>query len=273
MENQAETTVTIRAVVEYDGTAFCGLQFQPSVRTVAAVLEKTFSSLLGHNVKITAAGRTDAGVHASGQVISFKTAARFPFERLAIAANSVLPKDVAIREVALVPDDFSARLSAVERTYVYAIHNRRESSPLLARYAYHVWTPIDLGAFLDGAQALIGEHDFRSFCGMLPESGPTVRTIRSLTARMTDNAIRIEVRADGFLHRMVRTIVGTLVECGIGKRDPRTIAASLEARDRAAAGLTAPPQGLYLAGVRYRDGFDSFKEPPVTASRNRDAET
>jgi len=252
--------------VEYDGTNFCGLQFQPAVRTVAGELERVLSQLLKHGVKITAAGRTDAGVHATGQVVSFKTQAAFPFDRLAIALNSALPPDVSVREVAVVDEDFSARFSARERAYVYAIFNRREPSPLLARYVYHAWRPIDLDRFLEGAQHLIGEHDFRSFCGMLPESGPTIRTVKMLEARRSGDMIRVEIRADGFLHRMVRTIVGTLADCGMGRRDPAEIPRILQARDRAAAGLTAPPQGLYLAGVRYTDGYDSFKEPPVTSA-------
>ncbi len=221
-------------------------------------------ALLGPEVKITAAGRTDAGVHATGQVVSFRTQAAFPFEKLAIALNSELSKDVAVRNVARVAPEFSARFSAVERTYIYAIYNRSEPSPLMARWAYHVWRPMDLDAFLRGAQHLIGEHDFRSFCGMLPERGPTIRTLRHLSARQSGDLIRIEIRADGFLHRMVRTIVGTLTECATGKRDPDSIPETLAAKNRSACGLTAPPQGLYLAGVRYKDGFDSFKEPPVT---------
>jgi tRNA pseudouridine38-40 synthase len=242
------------------------MQYQPSVRTVAGELERVFSRLLQHPVKITSAGRTDSGVHASGQVVSWKTEAAFPFERFAIAANSALPRDLSIREVAIADRDFSARFHALERAYVYAIYNRREKSSLLARYAWHAWSPIDVDAFLAGARHVIGEHDFRSFCGMLPESGPTIRTVRMLDARRNGDMIRVEIRADGFLHRMVRTIVGTLAECGAGRRDPESIPDILAARDRAAAGLTAPPQGLYLAGVRYTGGFDSFTEPPVTSS-------
>jgi tRNA pseudouridine38-40 synthase len=256
----------VRAVVEYDGTNFCGLQFQPAVRTVAGELEKHLTKLMRHDVKITAAGRTDAGVHATGQVVSLKTGTAFPFDRLAVAMNSALAKDVAIRDVTIVDEDFSARFSAVERAYVYAIYNRAEPSPLLSRYAFHVWHEVNLERFLEGAAHLVGEHDFRSFCGMLPESGPTIRTVKKLVAQRRGEIIRVEIRADGFLHRMVRTIVGTLVECAIGRRDPASISGILQARDRAAAGLTAPPQGLYLAGVRYRDGFDSFKEPPITAA-------
>jgi len=240
------------------------MQYQPSVRTVAGELEKTFSKLLQHAVKITNAGRTDSGVHATGQVVSWKTETAFPFERFAIAANSALPHDVTIRSVHIVEDNFSARFSATERAYVYAIYNAKEPAALCARYAYHVWSPLDLGAFRAGANHLIGEHDFRSFCGMLPDSGPTIRTVKTIDVQRKGDVIRIEIRADGFLHRMVRTIVGTLVECATARRDPQDVPAMLQARDRNAAGLTAPAHGLYLAGVRYRDGFDSFKEPPIT---------
>jgi tRNA pseudouridine38-40 synthase len=235
------------------------------VRTIAGELERTLSKILAHPVKVTCAGRTDAGVHASGQVVSFKSEAAFPFHKLTIAANSELPDDLALRSVEIAPEGFSARFSACERAYVYALFNRREPSPLLAYRAFHVWAPFDLDRFTEGARHVVGEHDFRSFCGMLPESGPTIRTVRSLGAERSGDLVRIEIRADGFLHRMVRTIVGTLVECGTGRREPDSIPATLAALDRRAAGLTAPARGLYLAGVRYEDGFDSFSEPWVTA--------
>lgn len=217
-------------------------------------------------MKVTCAGRTDAGVHASGQVVSFKSEAAFPFHKLVIAANSELPRDLSIRSVQIAPDAFSARFSASERAYVYALFNRREPSPLLASRAFHVWAPFDIDRFIEGARHIAGEHDFRSLCGMLPESGPTIRTVYSLSAAREGDLIRVEIRADGFLHRMVRTIVGTLVECATGRREPGSIPDVLAARERRAAGLTAPPQGLYLAGVRYDDGFDSFSEPWLTAS-------
>ena len=216
-------------------------------------------------MKVTSAGRTDTGVHATGQVISFKTAAEFPFERLALAANTELAADVSIREAAVAAEDFSARFSALERTYVYIVINRRERSPLTARYAHHVWLPLDIEPMKAAAMQLTGEHDFRSFCGMLPESGPTIRTLRAIDIRRSGDLLRIELRADGFLHRMARNIVGTLVECGTGKRDVKTVAATLNSLDRATAGMTAPAQGLYLAGVRYGDGLDSFREPPLSA--------
>ncbi|HTC30532.1 MAG TPA: tRNA pseudouridine(38-40) synthase TruA [Candidatus Acidoferrum sp.] len=252
---------TIRCAVEYDGTAFFGFQMQATGRTVAGELERSLSQLFEEPVKITGAGRTDTGVHASGQVISFITARSFPFERLAIALNSTLPSDISVRDVAIVPSDFSARFSARERAYVYAIFNRKDRSALLAHRAFHVYRrPLDLAAMRAAAAWLTGERDFRSFCGVLPESGVTIRNVRSFAIDARDELVRIEIRADGFLHRMVRTIVGTLVECGLGRRDPASMPAILAALDRRAAGLTAPAHGLYLAGVRY-DDYDSYREP------------
>ncbi|MBV8638458.1 MAG: tRNA pseudouridine(38-40) synthase TruA [Candidatus Eremiobacteraeota bacterium] len=249
--------------MEYDGTAFFGFQFQPAVRSVAGEVERTLSQLLQEPVKITGAGRTDTGVHASGQVISFSTARSFPFERLAIACNSALPDDVSVRDVAIVDERFSARFSARSRTYVYAILHRKDRSALLAHRAYHVYGTLDLDRMREGARHLIGEHDFRSFCGMLPEGGVTIRNVQSLDIAESGEYVRVQISADGFLHRMVRTIVGTLVECGLGRRDPATIPAVLLAKSRASAGLTAPAHGLYLAGVKYLDGYDSYAEPPV----------
>jgi tRNA pseudouridine38-40 synthase len=239
---------------------------QRSERTVAGELERCFGELLSERVKISGAGRTDTGVHASGQVVSFTTARSFPFERFAVAANAALPPEISVRDVALVDPAFSARFSARERTYVYAILNRADRSALLAHRVYHVYRRrLDLDAMGDAASALIGEHDFRSFCGVPPESGITIRTIRSLTIARRGDLVRVQISADGFLHRMVRTIVGTLVECGLGRTGAGTMRAVLAARDRRAAGLTAPPRGLYLAGVRY-DGYDSYREPPIFES-------
>jgi tRNA pseudouridine38-40 synthase len=258
---------TVRLAVEYDGTSFCGLQFQPELRSVAGVLEKALSRVFEEPIKLAAAGRTDAGVHASGQVVSFTTTrSTFPFERLTRALNSALPGDLSVREAAVVEAEFSARFSAIERTYVYAILNRSEPSALLARYAAHVWAPIDVDRFADASRHFIGTHDFRSFCATLPENGITVRTIHAFTVQQRCGLIRIQVTGDGFLHKMVRTIVGTLIQCGTGRRDPESIPAVIAARDRKSAGLTAVPHGLYLAGVVYRGGYDSYAEPPIFQS-------
>jgi tRNA pseudouridine38-40 synthase len=235
------------------------------VRTVGGVLEAVLLRLFRETVKVSCAGRTDTGVHASGQVVSFRTSRSFPFDRLALALNSELPHDLTVRETAIVDDGFSARFAADERTYVYAIFNRRPPSALLARSVYHVWAPLDLEKMRAGAEHVIGAHDFRSFCGMLPDGGVTLRTVRRLALEKRGDLIRVEIAADGFLHRMVRTIVGTLVECGSGRRDPGSVSDIVEARSRSAAGITAPAQGLYLAGVRYPDGFDSYQEPPIFA--------
>ncbi len=233
------------------------------MRSVAGDLEAELSRLLNEPVKISAAGRTDTGVHASGQVISFITARSFPFERLAIAMNSSLAPDVSVRDVAIAEDGFNARFSARERTYVYAILNRPDRSALLAHRAFHVYRDMNLDVMRAAAEQLIGERDFRSFCGTLPDGGVTVRTVKSLAIERRGDLVRVQISADGFLHRMVRTIVGTLVECAVGRRDPNTIADIVAARDRRAAGLTAPAHGLYLAGVRYENGYDSYCEPRV----------
>jgi tRNA pseudouridine38-40 synthase len=248
--------------LEYDGSAFSGFQWQPETRTVAGVLEDALTSLFGEAVKVTGAGRTDSGVHACGQVVSLETQAGFPFERLLVALRAVLPLDVSVREASVVESGFSARFSAVERTYVYAILNRGEPSALLARYAWHLPRQADPALMREAAAHLIGEHDFRSFA-TAAAGGPTVRNLRRLEVELRGDLIRVEVAADGFLHHMVRTIVGTLVESATGRRPPGGLPAILAARDRLAAGSTAPAHGLYLAGVRYADGYDSFAEPPL----------
>ncbi len=218
--------------------------------------------MLNESVAITAAGRTDAGVHATGQVISFRTQRSFPFQRMALALNAELPESISVRDVCELSQTFSARFSALERTYVYVILNRPQRSALLARHAYHVYYDLELERMQQAGRHLLGERDFRSFCGSLPDSGPTVRCINSLEIRRQDALIVITISADSYLHRMVRNIVGTLVECGRGRREPDSIPAILEASDRPAAGHTAPAKGLYLAGVRYAD-FNSFKLPPI----------
>jgi len=235
---------------------------EPEARTVAGTLETALSTLFAETIKVTGAGRTDAGVHASGQVVSCVTARDFPFDRLTLALRSVLPSDASVREAAVVSDGFSARFDARERTYVYVILNRPRPSALLVRYAHVLAAPLDLDAMRAAAADLVGERDFRSFA-TVPAQERTVRDLRRVEFSRAGDLVRIEVAADGFLHHMVRTIVGTLIECGWGRRAPQELGRILAARDRAAAGPTAPPQGLYLAGVRYADGYDSFCEPSV----------
>jgi tRNA pseudouridine38-40 synthase len=242
-------------------------------RTVAGVLEKALSQLFGAPVKVTSAGRTDSGVHASGQVVSVATEAAFPFERLAFALNATLPADCSVRETAIVESGFSARFSALERTYVYAIAPRPQRDALTSRYAWHVPQRLDVDAMRAAAAQVVGDHDFRSFCAVLPvgadnEPLTTVRSLYRFTIEPRAGMLRLELAGSGFLHRMARSLVGTVVEVGTGRRSG-DLAAVLAAADRSAAGQIAPAHGLYLAGVRYDDGYDSFSEPPVLAARLR----
>ena len=247
---------TYRAVVEYDGTNFSGLQFQTEVRTVAGEFERVLSALFDEPLKIGAAGRTDAGVHASGQVISFKSERDFPIERLALALNGNLPPDVSVRSADIVPDTFSARFDAEARIYEYRILNRPMPSALDRRFAHHVHRPIDLDLARAAAAGLLGEHDFVAFCAILPEHGGTVRAIHSIGLDRVGDRIVVRITGGGFLHRMVRIVVGTLIEIATGRRDPDDVRAILASGDRKRAGYTAPACGLTLVGVRY-PGFDS----------------
>lgn len=218
-------------------------------------------------MKVTGAGRTDAGVHATGQVVSLETNAAFPFERLALALNASLPPDCSVRETAIVDTDFSARFSARERTYIYAILNRPSRSALLSRFAWHVPQPLDVEIMRAAAAQAIGEHDFRSFCSLVPQSsegepGSTVRVVSRFTVEARGRLVRLEIAANGFLHRMVRSLAGTLAEAGRARGSPDAVAQML-ARAQPATRPIAPAQGLYLAGVRYFDGYDSFAEPPI----------
>jgi tRNA pseudouridine38-40 synthase len=254
---------TYRLVVEYDGGAFHGLQFQPALRTIAGTLEDAVARLFHEPAKITAAGRTDAGVHATGQVISFRTARDFPIERLALVLNANTPADFVVRAAAVVAEGFSARFDARERTYDYVILNRGFPSALWRARAWHVPRPIDDARFLEAADPLLGEHDFVTYCGEMPERGGTVRDLRAIALTRRDDLLLVTVRGNAFLHRMVRIIVGTLVACATGDRDTGFARRALEARDRRAAGATAPAHGLYLAGVRY-DDLDTYR-PTVVA--------
>ncbi|TAM58008.1 tRNA pseudouridine(38-40) synthase TruA [bacterium] len=244
---------TIRLVLEYDGTAFHGLQFQPALRTVAGVVEATLSTLLREPIKIAAAGRTDAGVHATAQVVSFVTESPFATRKLVPALAALLPHDVVACEAEEMPAGFSARFSARARHYRYAILNRPQRPALLRARVHHVWQRLDVAAFNRAARAALGEHDFRAFCGVLPERGGTLRRLHDLEAERRGELVLVRVRGDGFLHRMVRVLVGTLVEMAQGRRDPESLASILESGDRRRAGYTAPAAGLYFAGVTYAD--------------------
>ncbi len=213
---------------------------------------------------MTVAGRTDAGVHASGQVISFVSHDRFPVERLAIALNTVLPDDLSARAAARVGADFSARNSALARHYVYTVLNRRHPSAVWRRFAAHDYRELDDDRMRAAAEHLIGQHDFVTFCGVVPDRGTTVRTLHSIAIERAGDLVRFRFGGIGFLHRMVRIITGTLLDVGAGRRTPESVAAMLAARDRRIAGPTAPPQGLCLVNVVY-ERFESARPDHPTA--------
>ena len=253
---------TYRLVVEYDGTAFHGLQYQPTLRTVAGSLESALARLFHEPVKITAAGRTDAGVHATGQVVSFTAERAFPAERLALALNAGTPRDITVRAADVTVDGFSARFDALERAYDYLVLNRAYPSSLWRSRAWHVARPIDDERFRAAAAPLLGEHDFITYCGEPPARGSTMREVRAIVLDRRGDVLRVTVRGNAFLHRMVRTMVGTLVGCATGYREVAFAERALHARTRGAAGPTAPAHGLYLAGVRYA-GFDTYRPVDV----------
>lgn len=242
----------IKAVIEYDGTDFYGFQRQPSRVTVQGEIERSLTNLFKQDrVKVIGAGRTDAGVHATGQVISFLSPERFPIDRIPPAMNGLLPKSIRVKSAEEAPDKFHARYSAKSRTYAYVVLNRDAPSAILGRYSWRVTKPLDLQSMQSASEVLLGKHDFASFGMPDKPSRTTEREIFDFRIRRRKDAVYITIRADGFLRGMVRAIVGTLVEIGQGKREVADMTRILNACDRRAAGVSAPPQGLFLAKVQY----------------------
>ena len=251
---------TLKLTVEYDGTDFCGYQTQgQGERTVQTALAQAVRTITRGDVTLNAAGRTDTGVHALGQVVSFRTEARIPTERLAIALNSVLPRDIAVASAEDAPDDFHARFSARRRTYVYLLWTRRTRSALWGRYSLHVRRPLDVDVMRTAGRALIGAHDFAAFAKTGGDPGPTtVRDVQALTLRRLgqgggrDGLLMVRVTAGGFLRSMVRNIVGALLEVGVGDLPPEAVASILATRDRTHNPCApAAPHGLCLLRVDY----------------------
>jgi tRNA pseudouridine38-40 synthase len=244
-------TRLLRAVVAYDGTDFSGWQRQPGMRTVQGCLEDGIRELLGEEVFVRGAGRTDAGVHADGQVCSFALASRIPPHGLLRGLNAILPIDVALQEVAEAQEGFDARFSARGKVYRYTVWNHMVRSPRHARTAWHVRRALDMAAIRSAAAELVGEHDFRAFRASDCERRTTRRIIRRLDVDRQGAVLTFEVEATAFLKNMVRILVGTLVDVGRGQLGVEAIARMLETGDRQAGGMTAPPQGLTLLRVNY----------------------
>ncbi|MCS6914097.1 MAG: tRNA pseudouridine(38-40) synthase TruA [Myxococcales bacterium] len=251
---------TLRLVLEYDGTGLVGWQRQPHGPSVQAALEEAFQRLTGESPRLRAAGRTDAGVHALGQVVSLQLASPLPLERLLGGLNAYLPPAIAVREVHEVPQGFDARHSASGKMYRYQVWNGRVRSPLRAATHWHVRQPLDRVAMRQAAAQLVGRHDFRAFRAADCERRTTVRWVRRLEVLDVvgePEALHIEVEATAFLKHMVRILVGTLVEVGRGRRSVAEVAELLRSGDRTRAGPTAPAHGLILCRVDYgeRTGY------------------
>ena len=241
----------IKLLISYDGTDFSGWQRQPDRRTVQQVLEEAIGRLTGVEPPTNASGRTDAGVHALGQVVHFYTASGHSTGVFVKALNAILPPDVRVKGAWDVPQSFHATLDAKSKRYRYAIDNGPIADPFRLRTSHHVYLPLDSEAMNRAAQVLKGRHDFHSFETNWPNRTSSVRTIFDIEVTRHGDDVRVEVEADGFLYNMVRSIAGTLIQVGIGRWPEEKVAEALRAEDRREAGPTAPPQGLFLLRVRY----------------------
>jgi tRNA pseudouridine38-40 synthase len=242
----------IKLTISYDGTDFHGWQRQNGLRTVQGVLEDAIHQLTGSRTAATASGRTDAGVHALGQVVHFLNSSRHSTCTFVRALNALLPPDVRVLGAEEMPQAFHATLDAKSKRYRYVIDNGAFADVFRLRHSWHVRRALDEHAMDRAGRFLVGRHDFHSFETEWPNRISSVRTIFDLTVERTKSVVTIEVEADGFLYNMVRSIAGTLVLVGAGKRTEEWVADVLAAENRAVAGPTAPAKGLFLVQVRYR---------------------
>jgi tRNA pseudouridine38-40 synthase len=241
----------IKLTLSYDGTDYSGWQTQPGCRTVQETLEKAIAVLTGETVHANASGRTDAGVHAVGQVVNFFSNTHHPPEVLRSAINAHLPADAVIREAADVPEAFDANRDAKRKLYRYVIHDGPVADPFLRRYYHQSRHRLDTGAMSRAAECLKGRHDFHSFETDWPNRMSSVRTITHLALNRLGDWIWLDVEADGFLYNMVRAVAGTLINVGRGYWPEAKVAEILQTEDRREAGPTAPAQGLFLMRVTY----------------------
>ncbi len=241
----------VKLTVAYDGTNYCGWQVQPNGVTIESELNRHLSDLLKEDIHVIGASRTDAGVHARGNVAVFDTSARMPAEKISYAMNTRLPEDIRIQCSEEVAPDFHPRFCETVKTYEYRICNRKFPDPCSRLYSLFYYWDLDEKKMQRAADHLVGTHDFTSFCTHKPEITDHVRTIYSLDVIREGEMITVRVCGNGFLYNMVRIIAGTLLRVGSGMIDPDEIPSILEARDRGRAGETARPQGLTLVEIRY----------------------
>lgn len=266
MTSKTHTTRRILLRVAYDGTGYHGWQVQPNARTIEGELNRVLTQLTGEEIQVTGASRTDAGVHALGNVAVFDTASRIPAEKFSYALNQRLPEDIVVQSSVQVDDDFHPRHCDCQKTYEYDILNRTFPLPAYRNTAYFLYGDLDLDAMGRACRAFLGEHDFASFCAAGAQVQTTVRTIYSLEVleqpltgagrgvqlqQSPERLLTIRVRGNGFLYNMVRIIAGTLVEVGRGHIRPEEVEGIIAACDRAKAGPTAPARGLRLIEIKY----------------------
>ena len=261
VSHNTRASLRIAAIVEYDGSNFSGWQWQDCVPSVQEAVEKALSQVADTAIRVTTAGRTDAGVHASAQVIHFDTDVQRSNHAWLRGANSNLPDSVALLWANTVDPEFHARFAATGREYHYVILNRSVRPTYLARRVTHEYRPLDVGRMQVAAQHLPGTHDFSSFRAMQCQAKSPVRTLRELTVTRHGEFIVIKAAANAFLHHMVRNLAGVLMEIGAGEKEPEWAREVLVARDRTVGGITASPDGLYLTAVDYPTVFNIPRIP------------
>ena len=242
----------IKLVIEYDGKDFNGWQKQPTKLNIQGEIERAIKQITGEEVDLTASGRTDAGVHALGQVANFKTNSNIPIEKIPIALNSNLKKSIVIKSAEEVEERFHSRLNCKRKTYRYKINNSKYGTAIYSNLETHIPMKLDIQKMQEAVKYFEGEHDFKAFKASGTSSKSSVRTIYKAEVIDAGNErIYIELTGNGFLYNMVRIIAGTLVEVGLGKIEPNEIKTIIESKKRENAGKTLPPQGLYLVSVEY----------------------
>lgn len=241
----------IKLTVAYDGTHYNGWQVQPNGITIEGMLNKAIAELTNETVAVIGASRTDAGVHALGNVAVFDTNTRIPPEKLCYALNQRLPADIVVQHSCEVPLHFHPRRCESRKTYVYKILNRAFPLPLSRHDCYFTYRKLDVEKMRQAAAYLVGTHDFKSFCSVHSQAETTVRTIYHLAVEKEQDVITIEVTGSGFLYNMVRILAGTLLQVGMGERSPQQMQEILKAKDRSAAGATAPAHGLTMIGITF----------------------
>ena len=258
MDRRKDDSINIRILLQYDGSRYDGWQKQGNTeKTIQGKLEQILERLCGCPVEVHGSGRTDAGVHALGQVANFHLPAACPLqepEAIREYLNRYLPEDINILSAQRVPERFHSRLNAVSKTYLYRIETSPKKDVFQRKYIYGLGKHLDLPLMKEAAQILLGTHDFASFCSLKRSKKSTVRTISSIDLRMDGTILEISFTGNGFLYNMVRILTGTLLEVGLKERTINSVRAALEEKDRGLTGFTAPAEGLFLKEVRYPEG-------------------